>query len=196
MTTKNEYLDKAKQQLDEWAGDLDALQAKTADAAGDLKAKYDAQMVELRAKLKEGEAKWAELKDSADDVWDDFKDEAEEKWAALAEGYKASKDKMTSLLSTKGEYLEKARQQLAEWQGDLEALQAKAADAAEDLKAKYEEQMAELRVKLKEGEGKWAEFKDSADEMWDDVKEDAEKKWTALTDGFKQSIDKVKSFFA
>jgi chromosome segregation ATPase len=99
MTTKNEYLDKLKCQLDEWQGDLEQLQAKAADAAGDVKAKYEAQMVELRAKLNEGQAKWEEFKDSADDLWDDVKEEAEEKWAALSKGFKESIEKVKSFFA-------------------------------------------------------------------------------------------------
>jgi chromosome segregation ATPase len=99
-------------------------------------------------------------------------------------------------MSTKDEYLAKFKSQLTEWEGDLKELQAKAGSLTDDAKAECTEQMAELQGKWEEGKAKLAELADAADDHWDDLKDEAEEKWTALTDGVKGSIDKLKSYFA
>jgi chromosome segregation ATPase len=99
-------------------------------------------------------------------------------------------------MSTKDEYLEKAKQQLTEWEGELESLQTKAGEATDDLKAAYEEQAAELRTKLDAGKAKIDEITEHADDLWEELKDEAEEKWAALQDGLKDSVEKIKSFFA
>ena len=99
-------------------------------------------------------------------------------------------------MSTKDELIAKFKTQLTEWEGDLKELQAKADNLAEDAKAEYEEHIAALKTRWEEGQAKLAELADEADDHWDDLKDEAEEKWTALTDGVKGSLDKLKSYFA
>ena len=70
-----------------------------AGAVGELRAKYEEQLPELIAKLKDGEAKLDEVIASADHLWEEFKDEAEEKWADVQEGFKDSLAKVKSFFS-------------------------------------------------------------------------------------------------
>jgi hypothetical protein len=56
-------------------------------------------VVELQAKLKEGEAKLDEVMASADHLWEELKDEAEEKWTAVQAGFKDSLAKVKSFFS-------------------------------------------------------------------------------------------------
>jgi hypothetical protein len=99
-------------------------------------------------------------------------------------------------MSTKDEYIAKFKSQLNEWESDLNELKAKAGTLADDAKAECAEQMDELQGKWQEGQAKLAELADQADDHWDDLKDEAEEKWTALTDGVKGSLDKLKSYFA
>jgi molecular chaperone GrpE (heat shock protein) len=99
-------------------------------------------------------------------------------------------------MSTKDELIAKFKTQLTEWEGDLKELQVKADNLADDAKAEYDEQIAALKTRWEEGQAKLAEIADEADDHWDDLKDEAEEKWTALTDGVKGSLDKLKSYLA
>jgi hypothetical protein len=99
-------------------------------------------------------------------------------------------------MSTKDEYIAKFKTQLTEWEGHLKVLQAKADSLTGDAKAELNEQIVALKGKWEEGEAKLGEIADQADDHWDDLKDEAEEKWTALTDGVKGSLDKLKSYFA
>ena len=99
-------------------------------------------------------------------------------------------------MSTKDEYIAKFKSQLSEWEGELQELQAKAGELADEAKEECNEQIVELQGKWEEGKAKLAELGDAADDAWDDLKDEAEEKWAALTDGVKGSLDKLKSYFA
>jgi ElaB/YqjD/DUF883 family membrane-anchored ribosome-binding protein len=99
-------------------------------------------------------------------------------------------------MTTKDEFLTRFKAQLAEWESELEGLQSKAGDVADDIKASYHEQIAELRGRWEEGQQRFEQLTDSADDVWDEFKQEAEEKWAALESGVKESIDRFKSYWA
>ena len=99
MQTKDEYLAQLKEQLDEWATDLDHLRDKAADTSDDVRESVEQQIAELKAKWHEGAARRQEILDAADDHWESIKDEAEEKWAELKVGVTDSINRIKSLFS-------------------------------------------------------------------------------------------------
>lgn len=100
------------------------------------------------------------------------------------------------MMSTKDEYVARFKTQLTAWEGDLKVLQAKADSLTDDAKAELDEQITVLKGKWEEGQARLAEIAEAADDHWDDLKDEAEEKWTALTDGVKGSLDKLKSYLA
>ena len=58
-------------------------------------------------------------------------------------------------MSIKDEFLAKLKTQLDGWQVEVDELEAKAEDAADEIKAELEEQIANLKVKFTEGETKF-----------------------------------------
>ena len=135
---------------------------------------------------------------------DDLLGKAKVKAEELKEGLEGLQHKASHLTdgisdtakTTKDEYIAIAKLQLGDLQGDIAALQAKAADATGDIKEKFEVQLAELQIKLKEGETKLDEVIASADHLWEELKDEAEEKWSTVQEGLKDSLTKVKSFFA
>ncbi|AFL74130.1 hypothetical protein [Thiocystis violascens] len=99
MMTKEEYVEKLKNQLDEWKVDLDNLRAKAADAADDVRESIEKEIAEIKLKWDEGEGKRQEMIDSADEKWDELKEDAEEGWAHLTGFVKDSLDRIKSKFS-------------------------------------------------------------------------------------------------
>jgi predicted nucleic acid-binding Zn-ribbon protein len=88
MSGRDEYVEKMKQQLDEWNAELDNLEAKVQDVGEDLKAKYEVKIKEVREKRAKGEEKLREIIDSGEDAWEGLKGEAERAWTAFKDGVK------------------------------------------------------------------------------------------------------------
>jgi SMC interacting uncharacterized protein involved in chromosome segregation len=83
MSTRDEYVAKMKQQLDEWSAEMDTLEAKVQQTKEDTKVKYQEQLSALRAKRQEGQTKLEAIKSATEDSWEQLKAEAENVWEAL-----------------------------------------------------------------------------------------------------------------
>lgn len=99
MLTKEEYLARAKAQLDEWQADLEALRVKAAEASDDMKESVEARMAELKARWDAGAGKRQEILDAADDKWDDLKDEAEEGWNSVTASVKEAVERVKAFFA-------------------------------------------------------------------------------------------------
>ena len=67
-------------------------------------------------------------------------------------------------------YVEKPQGNIAQWNGELDELQAKADKAKTEIQAEFLKQIAEIKAKRQALEGKMTDLKNAADEAWDDVK--------------------------
>lgn len=85
MTSRDEYVEKLKKQLDEWNGTLDVLSAKAASAKQDVKAKVDTQLADLRVRHAEATQRVGELKKAGEGSWQDLKGGLETARNALKE---------------------------------------------------------------------------------------------------------------
>lgn len=70
MTTKDDYIEKMKTQLDELSGSLDRLGDQAASAQATVRATYEKDMVQLREQSVHARAKMEELKTAGEDRWD------------------------------------------------------------------------------------------------------------------------------
>lgn len=70
MTTRTEYIDKMKTQLDELNVRMDRLGDKAAQAQATVRATYDKDMAQLREQSVHAKAKMEELKTAGEDRWD------------------------------------------------------------------------------------------------------------------------------
>lgn len=91
MLTKAEYVAESQKRLDDWNAEIDALEAKAGDIS-DInegeKAKYQEELVALRAKREEGEKRLAEIQSADESSWENLKAGTENVWEALKESVK------------------------------------------------------------------------------------------------------------
>ncbi|MFZ5483597.1 MAG: hypothetical protein ACOZB0_05135 [Pseudomonadota bacterium] len=92
MTTRNEYVEQLKQNLDHWNTEIGKWEAKARVAQTDLRIDYEMQLETLRQKREEATEKLKEIQASSEEAWKDLAAGAESAWAAMREAF----DKATS----------------------------------------------------------------------------------------------------
>jgi hypothetical protein len=83
MATREEYMERLKRQLDEWNGDIDALEAKLAELTGPAREKLAPYLAKALEGRDAAARKLVELKDSGGASWDKLEGEAEHLWNTL-----------------------------------------------------------------------------------------------------------------
>ncbi len=91
MTTRDEYIAKMKKQLDEWNAEIDSLVERGHEIKEDARAKYQEQLVALRAKRAEGEKKLEEMQAASESTWEQIKVETEHVWDAFKDAFSTFK---------------------------------------------------------------------------------------------------------
>ncbi|MBC7155850.1 MAG: hypothetical protein H5U19_14880 [Rhodobacteraceae bacterium] len=89
MTDHNAYADQMKAKIDEWAAEIDKLQAKSAEVQVGAKAEYDKQIAALKTRQAEAEANWKKMQTASAASWADMR-------AAFETSYKAFADAASS----------------------------------------------------------------------------------------------------
>lgn len=89
--SRHEYIEKIKQQLNEWEQDIDRLEDKLSDVRDDLRQSYETKISELKDKKEEAVAKARQLEGATEEAWDDLKDGLEMAWDSLKLGFLAAK---------------------------------------------------------------------------------------------------------
>ncbi len=69
-TTRKEYIEKMKRQLDALNANMDSLEVKASDAKADAREKYKVEMSKLRHQSKLAAAKLKEVSAAGEDGWD------------------------------------------------------------------------------------------------------------------------------
>ena len=92
-------------------------------------------------------------------------------------------------MASREEYVEKLKRQLDEWNGDIDQLEAKLAEATGPAREKLEPYLVKAREGSESALKKLAELKASGDESWDKLECEAEHLWKTL----KQSVNYFKS---
>jgi uncharacterized protein YukE len=87
MTKRDEYITKAKNQLDELNGQIDDIEAKVKMANGDAKQEYQDQLANVRKQYREAGVKLDELKAVAEDNWDKMVVETDKMLDAFKHSY-------------------------------------------------------------------------------------------------------------
>ena len=92
MTTRNEYLEHLKENLDKWNTDIARWEAKAKVAQTDLRIEYEMQLEALRKHREEAMNKMKEVQASSGDAWKELTAGADAAWASMREAF----DKATS----------------------------------------------------------------------------------------------------
>ena len=91
--SREDYIEKLKQKLDDWNTEIESLEAKAEQVAGSVKEQYHKQLEDAKLRRDELQDKLAELKHSSDAAWDDLKSGADLAWDALSSALKSAKSK-------------------------------------------------------------------------------------------------------
>lgn len=93
MTNKDEYIEKARAQLDQWNAEIEKLKAKANEAESDAKIRYQKQIEELRAQRDEAEKKMKEMQRAGDDAWQDMKAGFDKAWDDLGKAFENARSR-------------------------------------------------------------------------------------------------------
>lgn len=85
--TRNEFVSKMKQQLDEFNLKLDDLEKKRAEYGEEARARFDKRMEELKQKRREASKRLDEIDQAAEKAWEDLKAGATAAWNSLQESF-------------------------------------------------------------------------------------------------------------
>jgi chromosome segregation ATPase len=89
LSSRDQYIEKTKAQLDEWNASIAAFEEKGNEIKEDAKVKYQEQLAALRAHRAEGEKKLKEMQAATESTWDQVKLETDNFWEALKDSYEA-----------------------------------------------------------------------------------------------------------
>jgi chromosome segregation ATPase len=87
MTTRNEYVEQLKKNLDKWNADISNWEAKARAAKTDLRIDYEMKLEDLRKRREEATAKLKELQATSGDAWKELKAGTDAAWAAMREAF-------------------------------------------------------------------------------------------------------------
>ncbi len=89
--TRTEFVNKMKQQLDEFNRKLDELEKKGADYNQEARARFDRRMEELKEKRQEAGKRLDEINQAGDKAWETLKNGATAAWTSLEESLKQAR---------------------------------------------------------------------------------------------------------
>ncbi|MEW6132164.1 MAG: hypothetical protein AB1591_03225 [Pseudomonadota bacterium] len=87
MTTRNEYIEQLKNNLDKWNAELAKWEEKARGAKTDLKIEYEMRLDALRKQRDQATAKLKEVQASSGEAWQELKAGADTAWAAMREAF-------------------------------------------------------------------------------------------------------------
>jgi len=90
MRSRDEWVETAKNKLDDWNAEIDRLEEKARDARQEQEARYQRAMAELERKRAEVREKLAEIQEAGDAAWDELKDGARKSLDVLSEAFRAA----------------------------------------------------------------------------------------------------------
>jgi hypothetical protein len=73
MSERKDFVEKAKQQLDEFNSQLDGIEEKMKDLSGEAKKIYDEQAIELKKLIKEAQKNMESAMNSSEETWEEIK---------------------------------------------------------------------------------------------------------------------------
>ena len=87
MTTRDEYVEQLKKNLDQWNADLRKWEAKAKAAQNDIRIEYEMRLQALRAQREEAMTKLKVLQASSGEAWQELKAGTDAAWTAIREAF-------------------------------------------------------------------------------------------------------------
>ncbi len=96
MTSRDEYLQKFKANLDEWNAEIDKLEGRAREAQADVQTQYDRQLMALREMRDDAQKKYSEMQSITAEAWDVMVQGTEKAWQSWANAFEDARSKFTS----------------------------------------------------------------------------------------------------
>ena len=96
MTSREEYLQRFKRQLDEWNDDIDELEVKAREAQAGAQARYREQLEALRKMRDDAWQRYTEMQRATVDAWDAMAQGTEKAWHAWVDAFDDARSKFKS----------------------------------------------------------------------------------------------------
>lgn len=94
MTTRDEYVERLKAQLDLWNAEIDALENRAKAVTAEAQARYEGHAETLRARCREAAGHLEQLRQSGEAAWKDLGAGIEKAWADLDEAIRSAASRM------------------------------------------------------------------------------------------------------
>jgi len=91
MSTRDDYIKKIKDQIDDWNTDITEVEGKARQASAEIKTQYAQSLEALRAERDAAHQKIEEIIEASDDAWDEIRESAEDFWERSKAAYAAAK---------------------------------------------------------------------------------------------------------
>jgi len=96
MTSRDEYLEKFKTNLDEWNAEITKLESNARNAQAEAKAQYDKQLEALREMRDDAQTNLSEMQKATAEAWDVMLQGSEKAWQAWGSAFETARSKFTS----------------------------------------------------------------------------------------------------
>ena len=94
MNQRDAYVEKMKAKLDEWNADIEVLEAKAENASAEARARYEAQVRDMREQRDDFEEKLQEVRLGSEAALGELKRGIDEAATTLGESLKRAKDEI------------------------------------------------------------------------------------------------------
>ena len=96
MTSRDEYLEKFKTNLDEWNAEITKLESNARNAQAEAKSQYDKQLEALREMRDDAQTNLSEMQKATAEAWDVMLQGSEKAWQAWGSAFETARSKFTS----------------------------------------------------------------------------------------------------
>jgi len=96
MTTRNDFVENVKNQIDTWNTEITKLETTVEAAQADAKAKLQEQLEEMQQQREKAVATMQEMQHASEEAWDEMRKGSEDAWSALTEAFKKAHSKFHS----------------------------------------------------------------------------------------------------
>lgn len=87
MANRDEYVEKLKQQLDQWNAEMTKWEAKTKEAQSGIRAEYEKQLAAYRGKRDQAIEELSKIQSASGEAWKELAQAADEAWAKMGEAF-------------------------------------------------------------------------------------------------------------
>ncbi|MDD2853766.1 MAG: hypothetical protein PHY09_17910 [Desulfuromonadaceae bacterium] len=93
MSSRDEYINRMQEKLEEWNAEIDTLAAKAGEVTADVKSEYREQIELLKIKQATARQKIDELQHSGESAWGDLKTGIELAWTSMGEAIDSARSR-------------------------------------------------------------------------------------------------------